>query len=73
MIFRKLYERIAEALAEYENVSVKRFLDESEEERFWGKNLPFIRYKAKSLKLTVRRLASVCYQSSSDRTRLRIC
>ncbi|KAF1974349.1 hypothetical protein BU23DRAFT_553411 [Bimuria novae-zelandiae CBS 107.79] len=35
-IFRILYERIAEALAAYENVSVKNFLDESEEDRFWG-------------------------------------
>ncbi|KAF9735119.1 hypothetical protein PMIN06_001464 [Paraphaeosphaeria minitans] len=36
MIFRILYERIAEALAAYDNVSVKNFLDEHEEERFWG-------------------------------------
>ncbi|KAF2440338.1 hypothetical protein P171DRAFT_475825 [Karstenula rhodostoma CBS 690.94] len=36
MIFRILYERIAEALAAYENVSVKNFLDETEEERFCG-------------------------------------
>ncbi|KAL1611813.1 hypothetical protein SLS60_000033 [Paraconiothyrium brasiliense] len=31
-----LYERIAEALAGYENVDVKNFLEEGEEKRFWG-------------------------------------
>jgi hypothetical protein len=36
LIFRILYERIAEALAAYGNVSVTDFLDETEEERFWG-------------------------------------
>jgi hypothetical protein len=36
MVFRILYERIAEALAAYKNVSVTGFLDEPEEERFWG-------------------------------------
>ncbi|OAG10730.1 uncharacterized protein CC84DRAFT_492550 [Paraphaeosphaeria sporulosa] len=37
MIYRILYERIAEALATYENVSVRNFLSETEEKRFWRK------------------------------------
>ncbi|KAJ4357525.1 uncharacterized protein N0V89_002101 [Didymosphaeria variabile] len=35
-VFRILYERIAEVLAAYENVSVKNFLEKGEEERFGG-------------------------------------